>query len=50
MSFISICWLIVKICACVIVLFLILGFIAKFIAAKRDRKDDEDGRVFPTDD
>lgn len=39
MSFIDICWLIIKICAGIIALFLVLGFTAKFIANRRARKE-----------
>lgn len=50
MSFIDICWLIVKICVGVIALFLALGFGAKAIANKRDKKSEkgEDGEFLST--
>ena len=41
MSFVDICWLIVKICGCVIVLFLALGFTAKQVKKNRDKKIDQ---------
>lgn len=48
MSFTEICWLIVKICAGVVALFLCLGFAAKKIAAKREQAEKEDdGHIFP---
>lgn len=50
MSFIDICWLIVKICAGLIVLFLVLGFSAKVIVNKRSRKEIENEHNFPTHD
>lgn len=50
MSFIDICWLIVKICAGLIVLFLVLGFSAKAIANRRARKEIENEHDFPTHD
>lgn len=40
MSFTAVCWLIIKICAGIVALFLCLGFIAKAIAAHRDKKYD----------
>lgn len=51
MSFTAICWLIVKICAGIIALFLCLGFIAKFIAKKRNiktKQDEDDGEFLST--
>lgn len=38
MSFISICWLIVKILGCITALFLALGFTAKMIKKSREKK------------
>lgn len=38
MSFVDICWLLVKIMACIIAVFLALGFTAKAIKSRRDKK------------
>lgn len=40
MSFTAICWLIVKICLGLIALFLSLGFIAKAVSTRREKKYD----------
>ena len=49
MSFTEICWLIIKICAGVIALFLMLGFVAKAIAKKQNKSEkDKDGYILPT--
>lgn len=50
MSFIDICWLIVKICAGLIAFFLVLGFVCKKIATSRARKELEDEQHLSTDD
>ena len=49
MSFTEICWLIIKICAGIIALFLLLGFTAKAIKARQDKAEkDDDGYILPT--